>query len=150
MMRAALVAMSLAVAMPCFAEVRVISGDIEHVVGPGGKVLDDADLQARNQRAWEHMHAERQLAIEKAQVAVEVERLKLQNFAVAYGMSQNWDPVDQNWDSTGGGWFIGSTRTHSGRSGIPPRVANPRGRRAPPKIGPPRRRSFGPPCKQQP
>src|SRR4051794_40839306 len=88
MLRAVLMATLLALAgTPCLAqEVRVITGDIEHVVGPGGKVLDDADLQARNQRAWEHMHAERQLAIEKAQVAVEVERLRLQNLAVGYGM----------------------------------------------------------------
>lgn len=130
MLRAVLMAASLALAgRPCLAqEVRVITGDIEHVVGPGGKVLDDADLQARNQRAWEHMQAERQLAIEKAQVAVEVERLKLQNLAVASGMSQNWDAVDRNWDSTGGGWFIGSTRTHSRRTGITPRVGIPRRR----------------------
>lgn len=130
MLRAVLMATLLALAgTPGLAqEVRVITGEIEHVVGPGGKVLDDADLQGRNQRAWEHMHAERQLAIEKAQVAVEVERLRLQNLAVGYGMSQNWDAVDQNWDSTGGGWFIGSTRTHSRRSGISPRVAIPRRR----------------------
>src|SRR3954449_9972158 len=107
MLKAALVAMSLAVAMPCFAEVRVITGDIEHVYGPGGKVLDDADLQARNQRAWEHSQAEKQLAIERRQVEVEMERLKLQQTAIASGMTQDWDGSAQSWNSIDGGWFVG-------------------------------------------
>ena len=48
MMRAVLIAAFLAVAVPGFAQqVRVISGDIEHVYGPGGELLDNADLQAR-------------------------------------------------------------------------------------------------------
>jgi hypothetical protein len=59
MLKAVLIAASLAVAMPWFAQqVRVIKGDIEHVYGIGGQLLDDADLQARNQRAWEHRQAE--------------------------------------------------------------------------------------------
>ena len=66
MLKAVLIAASMAVAMPCFAqEVRVITGDIEHVYGAGAQVLDDADLQARNQRALERIEAERQLAIER-------------------------------------------------------------------------------------
>ena len=111
MLRAALVALSLAVAMPCFAQqVRVITGEIEHVYGLGGKVLDDADLQARNLRAWEHVQAEKQLEIERRQLKIERERLKLQQVAVAFGMAQDWDR-----NSTDGGWFVGSTR------GIAPR-----------------------------
>ena len=55
MLSAVLIATCLAVAMPCFAQqVRVINGDFEHVYGPGGELLDNADLQARNQRAREH------------------------------------------------------------------------------------------------
>ena len=105
MFRTVLFATSLAVATPCFAEVRVITGDVEHVYGPGGKVLDDADLQARNQRAWEHMQAEKQLAIERRRVEVEIERLKFQQAAIASGM--DWDGMAQSWNSTDGGWFIG-------------------------------------------
>ena len=64
MLRAVLIATSMAVAMPCFAQqVRVINGDIEHLYGPDGQLLDDADLQARNQRAWEPMQAANQPAI---------------------------------------------------------------------------------------
>ena len=94
MLRAVLIATSLAVATPCFAQqVRVINGDFEHVYGPGGELLDNADLQARNQRAREH------------QAEVEAERLRLQEAAPAYAPS-----VDTSY---GGGWdgsgFIGST-----------------------------------------
>ena len=115
MMRAVLIATSLTVAVPCFAQqVRVISGNIEHVYGPGAQLRDDADLQARNQRAFENMQAERQLAIERRRVDIEEERLKLQAAALAYAPS-----VDTSYtgggDSYGGGWwggggFIGSTR----------------------------------------
>jgi hypothetical protein len=78
MLRTALIATSMAVAMPCFAqEVRVIKGDIEHLYGPGGQLVDDADLQARNQRAREHMRAESELAIARRQVEVQLGYLGL-------------------------------------------------------------------------
>jgi hypothetical protein len=126
MMRAVLIATSLAVAVPCFAQgVRVISGDIEHLYGPGGELLDDADLQARNQRAWEHTQAERQLAIEKRKVEVEMERLKLQEAALAYAPYSD-TPM---WNSNGGGWdgggFFGSTRGGQ-RIGGSPRMGGSR------------------------
>jgi hypothetical protein len=110
MLRAALIVTSLAEAMPCFAQqVRVITGDIEHVYGPGAQILDDADLQARNQRAWDHVQAEKQLAIERRRVDIEEERLKLQEAAIAYGMSQNSDGMSQNWDPTAASdWWYGS------------------------------------------
>ena len=117
MLRAVLIATSLVLASSSFAQqVRVIGGGIEHVYGPGGELLDDADLQARNQRAKEHMQAEKQLAIQRRQLDVETERLKLQEAAIASGMAQNWDAP--NWDSTDGGWFIGSS------GGISPRIGS--------------------------
>ena len=89
-----LIATSMAVAMPCFAQqVRVIQGDIEHVYGLDGQLLDDADLQSRNQRAWEHMQAENQLAIARRQVEVEIGYFKLNKAIARMG---NY-----------GGWFIG-------------------------------------------
>jgi hypothetical protein len=48
-----------------------------HLYGPGGELLDDADLQGRNQRAWEHMRAENQLVISRQQVEVEIGYFKL-------------------------------------------------------------------------
>jgi hypothetical protein len=125
----------------------VITGDIEHVYGPGAQVLDDADLQARNQRAWEHIQAEKQLAIERRRVDIEEERLKLQEAALAYGMAQNSNGA-QNWDPTAagdwwyGGGFIGPAQGFgpgigfSRRFGFSPRIGFSRGRSGnAPKMG---------------
>ena len=49
-LRTTLVAVTIAVAAPAYAQVRVITGDIEHVYGPGGQVLDDEALQRQNAR----------------------------------------------------------------------------------------------------
>ena len=109
MLRAVLIATSLALSSSSFAQqVRVINGDIEHVYGHGGELLDDADLQARNQRALEQMQVEKQ----KRQLDIETERLKLQEAALAYGPAAYSDTSMP--DSFGGGWdgggFIGPTR----------------------------------------
>jgi hypothetical protein len=134
MMRAVLIATSLAVAMPCFAQgVRVISGDIEHLYGPGGELLDDTDLQARNQRAWEHMQAERQLAIERRKVEVEMERLKLQEAALAYAPYSD-TPMNSNGGWWDGGGFFGSTRGRS-RLGISQTIGGQRIGGSPSTIG---------------
>jgi hypothetical protein len=112
-MRGLLIAASLVLASPTFAQqVRVINGDIEHVYGHDGELLDDADLRARNQGAWEHMQAEHQLVIQRRQLDIEEERLKLQQAALAYGAAGYSD--NSMLDSYGGGWdgggFIGPTR----------------------------------------
>ena len=124
MLRAVLIATSLAVATPCFAQqVRVINGDVEHVYGAGGQLLDDADMQARNQRARERMQAEKQLAIERRQVDVDTERLKLQEAAIASGTAQNWDSgIAADWDLGDGGWFVGPTGRFAPRRGISRRI----------------------------
>ena len=50
------VAAFLIAAAPCFAQqVRVINGDIEHIYGPNGQLLDDAELRAKNERAQRQM-----------------------------------------------------------------------------------------------
>ena len=40
-----------------FAQVRVITGDIEHIYGPGGQLLDDETLQLQNERAERLVHS---------------------------------------------------------------------------------------------
>ena len=50
-LKSVLVATAICAAAPTYAQVRVITGDIEHVYGPGGQVLDDAALRAHNERA---------------------------------------------------------------------------------------------------
>ena len=127
-MRGVLIAASLVLASPTFAQqVRVINGDIEHVYGYGGELLDDADLQARNQRPWEHMQAEHQLAIQRRQLDIEEERLKLQQAALAYGAAGYSD--NSMLDSYGGGWgggwgggIIGPTQGFFRRGVIRPRI----------------------------
>jgi len=49
-LRTTLVAVTIAVTTPACAQVRVITGDIEHIYGNGGQVLDDEALQRQNER----------------------------------------------------------------------------------------------------
>ena len=47
-----IVAAVMGLAAPAYAQsVRVINGDIEHIYGSGGQLLDDDSLSARNERA---------------------------------------------------------------------------------------------------
>jgi hypothetical protein len=56
MLKAIMVTIAVVVSAPSFAQqVRVITGDIEHVYGPGGEFLDDAKLRAKNRRAERQM-----------------------------------------------------------------------------------------------
>lgn len=92
MLRAIFIVACLAVASPSFAQqVRVITGDIEHIYGPGGEILDDAELRARNERAFEKMQLEKQRAIEKQQIEAENERLRLERdqTALAYASARH-------------------------------------------------------------
>ena len=50
-MRAIVIATAIGLAAPSYAQVRVITGDVEHIYGPGGEILDDPQLRAKNQRA---------------------------------------------------------------------------------------------------
>jgi hypothetical protein len=56
MLRGFFITICLVAASPSVAQqVRVITGDIEHVYGPGGQVLDDAKLREKNRRAERQM-----------------------------------------------------------------------------------------------
>jgi hypothetical protein len=48
---AILIASVVCLAAPAHAQVKVITGEIEHIYGPGGQLLDNAELRARNERA---------------------------------------------------------------------------------------------------
>jgi hypothetical protein len=62
-------AMGLA-APACAQSVRVITGDIEHIYGPGGQLLDDDALTARNERAERAkiLRRERELAMRRQEL----------------------------------------------------------------------------------
>lgn len=84
MLRAIFIAACLVAASPSIAkqQVRVIAGDIEHIYGPGGELLDDTELYARNERAFARMEIEKQRAIEEQQLEIEVEQFRAdQNFS---------------------------------------------------------------------
>jgi hypothetical protein len=72
-LRATFITACLVAASPSVAQqVRVITGDIEHTYGPGGEVLDDAELRARDQLTLESFQIEKQLAIVMHQLMFEV------------------------------------------------------------------------------
>jgi hypothetical protein len=54
-----LIVVAIAVATPAYAQVRVITGDIEHIYGTGGQILDDDALRARNEQAERMRQIER-------------------------------------------------------------------------------------------
>ena len=116
MLRAVFIATCLALASPSVAQqVRVITGDIE-LIRTWGEVLDDAELRARNERAFERMQLEKQRAIEMQQIEAENERLRLlrDQTALAYAATPTWD-------STYGGWFF--VGRHRGPPGETRRLA---------------------------
>ena len=60
MLRATLIAAFLTAMSPCFAQqIRIITGDVEHVYGPDGQIVDDAQLRAKNRRAERRMQEQR-------------------------------------------------------------------------------------------
>jgi hypothetical protein len=46
MLRAIVIASAIGLAAPSYAQVKVITGDVEHVYGPGGEILDSPELRA--------------------------------------------------------------------------------------------------------
>ena len=57
--------------------VRVITGEVEHIYGPGGQLLDDDALRARNERAERDIQVkriERDMALRQEEAEAEYER----------------------------------------------------------------------------
>ncbi len=69
---------AMSLAAPAHAQsVRVISGDIEHIYGSGGQLLDDDALRARNERAERDIQVkriERDMALRQEEAEAEYER----------------------------------------------------------------------------
>jgi len=55
-------------------EVRVFSGDFEHVYGPGGQLRDSPELRAKNERAERRMREEQWYGSFDQQRTITVER----------------------------------------------------------------------------
>ena len=73
-----LIVAAMGLAAPAYAQsVRVITGDIEHIYGPGGQLLDDDALRARNERAERDIQVkriERDMALRQEEAEAEYER----------------------------------------------------------------------------
>lgn len=50
-----LIVAAVGLAAPSYAQVKVITGDVEHVYGPRGEILDSPELRAKNQRTERQM-----------------------------------------------------------------------------------------------
>lgn len=68
-----LIVAAMGLVAPSYAQVRVITGDVEHIYGPGGEILDSPELRAKNQRAKRQMRSE-----ERGAGPVEQQRLSVQ------------------------------------------------------------------------
>ena len=73
MLRAIVIATAIGLAAPSYAQVRIITGDVEHVYGPQGEILDSPQLRAKNQRAKRQMRSDERVA-----GPVEQQRLSVQ------------------------------------------------------------------------
>jgi hypothetical protein len=102
--RAPLIAAAILAMTPSatFAQVRVITGDIEHYYGPGGQLLDDAELRARNERAESLRLREREDAMRQQELDAAAARAA----PIAY---------DEPYGAQDGSYYIGAFRSRQGR-----------------------------------
>jgi hypothetical protein len=89
-----------------FAQVRVISGDIEHIYGQGGQLLDDETLQLQNERA------------EKAKILRLRERedaMRQQELEAAAAAQAAPTAYDEQYGAQDGSYYIGTFPSRQGR-----------------------------------
>ena len=96
MLRAIVIATAVGLAAPSYAQVRVITGDVEHYYGPGGEILDDS-------RAKRQMRSEKRIA-----GPVEQQRLSVQQSGPRRAPDSWWSddaarrqPPKSWWNSNG-------------------------------------------------
>src|SRR5258705_9581029 len=104
LLSATLIAATLALVAPSFAQVRVITGDTEHVYGPGGQLLDDAELRARNERAESLRLREREIAMRQQELD-----------AAAAAQAAPTAYYDEPYGAQDGSYYIGTFRSRQGR-----------------------------------
>ena len=107
--RATLVAVVIAVASPAYAQVRVITGDIEHIYGPGGQLLDDEALQRQNER--------RESARLEMQREREITRRQEQLLAAEQARQAQAAPLYYDSERVGSYAFVGGRRVRSSHHG---------------------------------
>jgi hypothetical protein len=101
-----LVAAAMGLAAPAYAQsVRVINGDIEHIYGPGGQLLDDDALRARNERA------------ERANILRREDAMRQQELdaAAAQAAAAPAYAYDEPYGAQDGSYYIGTFRSRHNR-----------------------------------
>jgi hypothetical protein len=103
-----LIVAAIALAAPAYAQsVRVISGEVEHVYGPGGQVLDDDALRARNETAEKAKILKR----EKEDARRQQER----DAAAAQAAATPVYAYDEPYGAQDGSYYVGTFRSRHNR-----------------------------------
>jgi hypothetical protein len=107
--RAPLIAAAVLAMTPSatFAQVRVISGDTEHIYGQGGQLLDNETLQLQNERA------------ERAKILRLRERedaMRQQELDAAAAAQAAPTADDEPYGAQDGSYYIGTFRSRQGRN----------------------------------
>jgi len=104
---ACLIVAAMGLAAPAYAQsVRVITGDIEHIYGPGGQLLDDDALRARNERA------------ERAKILRLRERedaMRQQELDAAAAQAAAATAYDEPYGAQDGSYYVGTFRSRHNR-----------------------------------
>jgi hypothetical protein len=102
-----LIVAAIGLAAPAYAQsVRVITGEVEHIYGPGGQVLDDDALRARNERA------------EKAKILRVRERelaKRQQELDAAAAQPAAATAYDEPYGAQDGSYYVGTFRSRHNR-----------------------------------
>jgi hypothetical protein len=88
--RAVLIASCFGLATPTYAQVKVITGGIEHIYGPGGQLQDDDTLRTRNERA----ERDRLALSASVAAAAEIKSFNLKDGSVEISISGKIAPGD--------------------------------------------------------
>ncbi len=104
---ACLIVAAMGLAAPAYAQsVRVITGDIEHIYGPGGQLLDDDALRARNERA------------ERAKILRLRERedaMRQQELDASAAQAAAATAYDEPYGAQDGSYYVGTFRSRHNR-----------------------------------
>jgi hypothetical protein len=104
---ACLIVAAMGLAAPAYAQsVRVITGYIEHIYGPGGQLLDDDALRARNKRA------------ERAKILRLRERedaMRQQELDAAAAQAAAATAYDEPYGAQDGSYYVGTFRSRHNR-----------------------------------
>ena len=107
LLRTTLIAATLALVATAYSQVRVITGDTEHIYGQGGQLLDDETLQLQNERA------------ERAKILRLRERedaMRQQELDAAAAAQAAPTAYDEQYGAQDGSYYIGTFPSRQGRN----------------------------------